>query len=142
MPYGPKFNAAKVERLLFKKDLLLNSEWNAEKDRKVNLHRHPTFFWDAAHILHDCCGNCPVPVTDEEKEVAEKEGKTYISGDVSFIKDNLGRQEIGSFNPITDLDGTGGGVPLFVCVRMTDRDRNGLRWQHRESLPCDREPRS
>lgn len=58
-------------------------------------------------MIHDCCGYCPEPVTEEDKEVAEEESKIYISGDVSFIKDDPGRQEIGSFNPITDTDWTG-----------------------------------
>lgn len=39
--------------------------------------------------------------------MAEEESKIYISGNISFIKDNPGRQEIGSFNPITETDWTG-----------------------------------
>ncbi|PLN86818.1 ankyrin [Aspergillus taichungensis] len=137
LPYGPKFNAAKVERLLFQKDLLLNSEWNAKKDREVSLHRHPAFFGDASDILHDCCGSCPVPVTDEEKEVAEREGKTYISGDVTFIKDNPGRQEIGSFNPITDLDWTEMayvGSTESLCHAIVNLDLKGVNeWLSQEN---------
>lgn len=69
-------------------------------------------------------------MTDEEKAVSEEEGKTYISGDVTFIKDDPGRQEIGSFNPITETDWTGKchfkKVPfgaLIVC-------RNGIRREY------------
>ena len=44
VPYGPKYNAKKIEKLLYTKDLLLNVEWNVKKDRTVNLHQHPCFF--------------------------------------------------------------------------------------------------
>lgn len=43
-------------------------------------------------VIHDCCGYCPVPKTDEEKEIAEEEAKVFISGSISFIKDDPGRQ--------------------------------------------------
>ncbi|PKY00534.1 ankyrin [Aspergillus campestris IBT 28561] len=141
IPYGPKFNAAKVERLLFQKDLLLNSEWNENKNRDVNLHRHPVFFGDVENILQDCCGSCPVPVTDEEKEVAEQEGKTHVSGDVSFIKDNPGRQEIGSFNPITDLDWTEMayiGSTESLCHAIVNLDLEGVKeWLAQEGADPD-----
>ncbi|OJJ66542.1 hypothetical protein ASPBRDRAFT_200862 [Aspergillus brasiliensis CBS 101740] len=106
IPYGPRFTARKVEKLVYTKDLLLNAEWNKPKDREVNLHRHPAFFGDVADVIGDCCGCCPQPLTPEEKEIAEKESKIYISGRISFIRDNPGRQEIGSFNPITETDWT------------------------------------
>ncbi|RAL04303.1 ankyrin repeat protein [Aspergillus ibericus CBS 121593] len=106
IPYGPRFRARKVEKLLYAKDLLLNAEWNKPKDREVNLHRHPAFFGDVADVIQDCCGFCPQPETEEEKEIAETESKLYVSGSISFIKDDPGRQEIGSFNPITETDWT------------------------------------
>ncbi|RDW69000.1 ankyrin repeat protein [Aspergillus mulundensis] len=106
IPYGPKYHARNIEKLLYTKDLLLNAEWNKPKDREVNLHRHPAFFGSAEDVMHDCCGYCPKPTTPEEEEVAAEESKIYISGDISFISDNPGRQEIGSFNPITDTDWT------------------------------------
>ncbi|KAI5356788.1 Putative ankyrin repeat-containing domain superfamily [Septoria linicola] len=105
--YGPKFHARKIEKLLFTKDLLLNSEWNKPKDRaEINLHRHPAFFGRAEDVFGDCCGYCPVPGTEEEEELAEEESKIYVSGDIRgrFLIDNPGRQMIGSFNPI-DADG-------------------------------------
>jgi hypothetical protein len=43
-------------------------------------------------VVNDCCGYCPVPVTDEEKEIAEEEAKVYASGGISFMKDDPGRQ--------------------------------------------------
>ena len=106
MPYGPKYNAKRIEKLLFTKDLLLNAEWNRPKDREIELHRHPAFFGNVKDVIEDCCGYCPKAETEEEIEVAEEEGKTYISGRITFIKDDPGRQAIGSFNPITDGDWT------------------------------------
>ncbi|KAJ5544996.1 hypothetical protein N7535_006615 [Penicillium sp. DV-2018c] len=106
IPYGRNFNAKKIEKLLYTKDLLLNAQWNQGKDRDVYLHRHPAFFGEAEHVIHDCCGFCPTPANDEERKIAEEENKIYVSGDISFLKDDPGRQEIGSFNPITETDWT------------------------------------
>ncbi|KAK4938155.1 hypothetical protein LTR66_015120, partial [Elasticomyces elasticus] len=44
IPYGRNFNAKKIEKMLYTKDLLLNAQWNQPKDREVYLHRHPAFF--------------------------------------------------------------------------------------------------
>jgi ankyrin repeat protein len=106
IPYGPKYHARKIERLLYAKDLLLNAEWNRPKERETALHRHPAFFGNADDVIGDCCGYCPEPATPEDMEIAEEESKTYVSGDLSFIKDNPGRQAIGSFHPLTDDDWT------------------------------------
>lgn len=61
--------------------------------------------------MHDCCGYCPSPSTEEEQNVAKEEDKIYVKGEIAFVKDNPGRQEIGSFNPITETDWTG------ECIR-------------------------
>ncbi|KAI2705070.1 hypothetical protein CBS147317_2022 [Penicillium roqueforti] len=106
IPYGRRFNARNIEKLLYTKDLLLNAQWNQPKDRTVYLHRHPAFFGEAEYVIGDCCGYCPKPVTEEEVKVADEEGKIYIFGHITFIKDDPGRQEIGSFNPITETDWT------------------------------------
>jgi hypothetical protein len=103
---GPKYQAARINRLLYAKDLLLNAEWNKPDNREVHLHRHPCFIGTAEEVLQDCCGYCPVPKSDEEIDVAEEEAKVYISGPLKFITDDPGRQEIGSFNPITDDEWT------------------------------------
>ncbi|ROV91315.1 hypothetical protein VSDG_07762 [Cytospora chrysosperma] len=106
VPYGINFHAKKIEKLCYTKDLLLNAEWNQPKDREVYLHRHPAFFGRFDDVKGDCCGFCPKPVTNEEKEVHEQESKIYVSGKVSFIRDDPGRQLIGSFNPLTSDDWT------------------------------------
>lgn len=125
IPYGPKYHAKKIEKLLFTKDLLLNSEWNKPKDREVNLHRHPAFFGSVNDVIHDCCGYCPKPTTIEEEEVAEDEAKVFVSGDVTFLKDDPGRQAIGSFNPITSDDWTMMayvGNTALLCQAIVDGD--------------------
>ncbi|KAF1964680.1 ankyrin [Bimuria novae-zelandiae CBS 107.79] len=89
IPYGPKYHAKKIEKLL------------------------------------DCCGFCPEPVTPEEHDFAEEEAKIYVSGKISFIKDNPGRQAIGSFNPITDNDWTEMayvGNTARLCQAIVDED--------------------
>jgi ankyrin repeat protein len=106
IPYGPKYHARGIDRLLYAKDLLLNAEWNRPKERETILHRHPAFFGGAIDVIADCCGYCPEPVTPEDKDVAEEENKIYVSGNLTFIKDDPGRQAIGSFNPLTDDDWT------------------------------------
>lgn len=106
IPYGSNFNARKIEKLLYTKDLLLNAEWNKPKDREVHLHRHPAFFGRAEDVFGDCCGYCPKAITEDELEVLEKEEKLYVSGPIAFLRDNPGRQSIGSFNPINDQDWT------------------------------------
>jgi hypothetical protein len=35
-----------------------------------------------------------------ERKITEEECKLYVSGSVTFLEDNPGLQEIGSFNPI------------------------------------------
>ncbi|KAF5575373.1 ankyrin repeat [Fusarium pseudocircinatum] len=120
MPYGRKFDAKRIEKLAYSQDLLLNAEWN-QRDRTVSLHRHPVFFGCVEDVVEDCCGLCPVPQTDEEKEVAEKEAEIYISGKLTFITDDPGRQQIGSFNPLTEHDWTdmaytGNSARLFQSI--------------------------
>ena len=138
IPYGEKFHARKIEKLLYTKDLLLNAEWNKSKDREVSLHRHPAFFGYVEDVIEDCCGFCPKPSTPEEKEVAEKESKIYISGKISFIKDDPGRQTIGSFNPITNDDWTEmayvGNTARF-CQAIIDKDLEQVQdWLSQEGV--------
>ncbi|CAG9951039.1 unnamed protein product [Clonostachys rosea f. rosea IK726] len=104
--YGQRFDAKRIEKLCYTRDLLLNAEWNQNDKREVNLHRHPAFFGRVEDIIEDCCGYCPEPATDEESEAAERESQIYISGKISFLTDDDGRQQIGSCNPLTENDWT------------------------------------
>ncbi|PNS15755.1 hypothetical protein CAC42_4207 [Sphaceloma murrayae] len=125
VPYGPKYHAKKIEKMLYAKDMLLNAEWNRPKDRDTNLHRHPAFFGNVEDVITDCCGYCPNPLTPEDEEIQEEEGKIYVSGKVSFLQDDPGRQAIGSFNPITDQDWTEMayiGNTEQLCQAIVDHD--------------------
>ena len=142
VPYGPKYHAKRIEKLLYTKDLLLNAEWNAKKDRKVNLHRHPCFIGDVESVMHDCCGFCPRPQTQEEREMADQENKIYVFGDLKFIKDDPGRQTIGSFNPLTEDDWTEmayvGNTEEF-CQKICDADLEKVKeWCTRDDVSLDR----
>ncbi|KAJ4983396.1 hypothetical protein SVAN01_11131 [Stagonosporopsis vannaccii] len=136
VPYGPKFHAKKIERLLYAKDLLLNAEWNRPKERDTTLHRHPAFFGNADDIIGDCCGYCPKPTTLEDEEIAEIENKIYVSGNLTFIKDDPGRQAIGSFHPLTDDDWTEMayvGNTARLCQAIVDGDAEHVQdWLNQE----------
>ncbi|PWW71736.1 ankyrin [Tuber magnatum] len=109
IPYGPGYDAKKIERLFIKRDLLLNAEWNPQNTpphRTVHLHRHPVFLGTVEGVVVDCCGFCPEPLNDEGKKVQEQEDVMYIRGDLKFLKDDPGRQEIGSFYPLAPEDYT------------------------------------
>ena len=110
-----------IERMFFKKDLILNGEWNDKNKppyRMVNLHRHPgkrqAFFWscsdnwlfclvffgDFKHVVNDCCGFCPEPLAEEDRKVQDEEDKTYVRGNfhlMTYLEDDPGRQEVGKF---------------------------------------------
>ncbi|GKT40101.1 uncharacterized protein ColSpa_00282 [Colletotrichum spaethianum] len=104
---------------------VLNAEWNQPEQREVYLHRHPAFFGRVEDVIEDCCGCCPKPVTPEEVEADEKEGEIYISGKVSFLIDDPGRQQIGSFNPLTEDDWTDMayvGNTARLCQSIVDGD--------------------
>lgn len=136
VPYGEKFNAKRIEKLCYTRDLLLNAEWNQPKEREVYLHRHPAFFGRVEDVIEDCCGSCPKPVTPEEIEVAEKEAEIYISGKVTFLIDDPGRQQIGSFNPLTEQDWTdmayvGNTARLFQSIVDNDAE-DVLNWLSQE----------
>ncbi|KAF3090297.1 hypothetical protein TWF706_009931 [Orbilia oligospora] len=108
IPYGKPHNAKRSEKLIYQKDMLLNAEWNkrAQKERPAYLHRHPAFIGSVKDIIDDCCGYCPEATTEEEKALQAEDDKFFVRGKISFIRDDPGRQEIGSFNPITEEDWT------------------------------------
>nr|POF05923.1 uncharacterized protein CFP56_53310 [Quercus suber] len=126
-----------TSELMLRSSVKIHSrEWNKPKDREVNLHRHPAFFGSAKDILRDCCGFCPVPSTIEEEEVAEKEREIYISGTLKFIMDNPGRQQVGSFNPLSPDDWTEMAYvsnTFTLCQAILDGDCEFLRaWLEKE----------
>ncbi|KAG8914790.1 hypothetical protein FRC01_003909, partial [Tulasnella sp. 417] len=100
IPYGPGIDAKKISKIVYQTDLSMNSTFNP-KNKGRRLHRHPAFFGNMKEALEDCCEYCPVPETNQEKEMFEKEQTQFLTGRVSFIQDDPGRQSItGSFHPI------------------------------------------
>ncbi|KIO26966.1 hypothetical protein M407DRAFT_23791 [Tulasnella calospora MUT 4182] len=112
IPYGPGINAKRVCKIVYQTDLGMNRyglrcrrlspvfTFNP-KNKGRRLHRHPAFFGNIKEALEDCCEYCPSPETDEEKEMFETEQEQCITGRISFLQENPGRQSItGSFHPI------------------------------------------
>ncbi|KAG9049848.1 hypothetical protein FS837_008898 [Tulasnella sp. UAMH 9824] len=100
IPYGPGIDAKKICKIVYQTDLSMNSTFNP-KNKGRRLHRHPAFFGNMKEALEDCCEYCPMPENEQEKEMFEKEQTQFLTGRVSFIQDDPGRQSItGSFHPI------------------------------------------
>ncbi|KZW00292.1 ankyrin [Exidia glandulosa HHB12029] len=104
IPYGPKYDAARIERLIYGNDLGLNSTFNPKNKGRPNLHRHTAFFGTMTECIEDCCEYCPDPVDDEAKALQATEDEVYIRGRVQFIEDDPGRQSVGSFKPLDAED--------------------------------------
>ncbi|RPD55207.1 ankyrin [Lentinus tigrinus ALCF2SS1-7] len=102
IPYGPGWDARRIDKLVYQTDLGMNSPFNPKnKDRR--LHRHPAFFGTLQECIEDCCEYCPEPKDDEEKKLQEEEDASYVRGRVQFIQEDPGRQSLsGSFNPIDE----------------------------------------
>ncbi|RXW15843.1 hypothetical protein EST38_g10015 [Candolleomyces aberdarensis] len=100
IPYGPGWDARRIDRLVYQTDLGMNSTFNPRNEGR-RLHRHPAFFGTMEECLEDCCEHCPEPIDVDEKELIAKEEDRYIIGRIKFIEENPGRQAMtGSFNPI------------------------------------------
>jgi len=116
LPWGPRWQAQKCRKMMYTKDLILNSKFY---DPKKKHHTHPCFFGTVKEVMSDCCGCCP-PVPPEELET---HASMYVEGIARFITVNPGQQGalIGSFHPITEGDWTEGAyitkeAEMFVAV--------------------------
>ncbi|KAI9433857.1 hypothetical protein H4582DRAFT_1982964 [Lactarius indigo] len=102
IPYGPGWDAKRIERLVFKTDFGANSPFNP-KNKNRRLHRHSAFFGTVEECIEDCCELCPEPKNEEEHNLQDEEDRSYVRGRIAFIKEDPGRQSIsGSFNPIDE----------------------------------------
>ncbi|KAK0492741.1 ankyrin repeat protein [Armillaria luteobubalina] len=100
IPYGPGWDARRIDKLVYQTDLGMNSTFNP-KNKGRRLHRHAAFFGTMNECLNDCCEHCPEPIDKDERSLREEEDKQYIRGRISFIEEDPGRQSMsGSFNPI------------------------------------------
>ncbi|KAL7272073.1 hypothetical protein RUND412_005133 [Rhizina undulata] len=145
IPYGKEWYATKIEKFFYRKDLFLNAEWNPVNKpphRTVNLHRHPVFFGSVDDVAGDCCGFCPEPIDDEEIKAQEEEDKIYVRGPITFMKEDPGRQEIGSFYPLgpeyyTDMAYVGS--TELICLAIVDDDADYVRrWCLQEGADVNR----
>ncbi|KAF5361582.1 hypothetical protein D9757_011560 [Collybiopsis confluens] len=104
IPYGPGWDAKRIDKLVYQTDLGMNSTFNPKnKDRR--LHRHPAFFGNIQECIEDCCECCPKPIDEDERKLQEEEDKQFIRGRIAFIEEDPGRQSLsGSFNPIDDTE--------------------------------------
>ncbi|KAJ7166058.1 ankyrin repeat protein [Mycena filopes] len=94
IPYGPGWDARRIDKLVYQTiSLFLAATFNP-KNKGRRLHRHPRF-------LRDDPGHCPAPIDNDERKLQAEEDESYIRGRISFIQDDPGRQTLsGSFNPI------------------------------------------
>ncbi|VDB96052.1 unnamed protein product [Peniophora sp. CBMAI 1063] len=92
IPYGPTWHAARIEKLIWKTDMGMNSPFNP-RNKNRRLHRHPAFFGTVQESMDDCCRTCPVPenAEEEKQQKDEDERGSYVRGRISFIKDDPGR---------------------------------------------------
>ncbi|KAI0738301.1 ankyrin [Daedaleopsis nitida] len=126
IPYGPGWDARRIDKLVYQTDLGMNSPYNPKnKDRR--LHRHPAFFGTLSECLEDCCEFCPEPKDNDEKKLQEEEDESYVRGRIQFIEEDPGRQSIsGSFNPIDEGEWAeqaymGPTEKLFSAIVLGDR---------------------
>ncbi|KAF8164736.1 hypothetical protein B0H34DRAFT_647969 [Crassisporium funariophilum] len=107
IPYGPGWDARRIDKLVYATDLGMNSTFNP-KNKGRRLHRHPAFFGTIEECLADCCEACPKPIDDDERKLQSEEDEQYIRDRIKFMEENPGRQSMtGSFNPIDDGEWSG-----------------------------------
>ncbi|KAJ3343037.1 hypothetical protein HDU93_000207 [Gonapodya sp. JEL0774] len=122
MPYGEGWTASRIVRKAQQKDYVLNSPYTRKFLRSTTHHQHPCFWGSMTDILGDLCGQCPAFPSDRDA----KEDDLFVHGSLSFITHNPGRQQIGSFNPITEGDWTAGAYimedveGLFTAIAACD----------------------
>ncbi|KAK7436334.1 hypothetical protein VKT23_019181 [Stygiomarasmius scandens] len=130
IPYGPSWDANKIERLVKRADTALNfirlhDPLNPEAEEQ-RPHRHPAFVSTSVKkCLEDRCtyDSCPTPIEEEDKK--------FVRGSVSFIQRDPGRQMIsGSFHPIDNQEWTeqiSVGTMTNFFREIIAGDRNGVK---------------
>ncbi|KAI8049744.1 ankyrin repeat-containing domain protein [Syncephalis plumigaleata] len=128
LPYGASWNANNIVHRLYTKDMILNSPWYPKnRGRNIKFHRHPCFFGTMQEVMGDCCGHCPdITKLSEDEQPTPNEMDAYVQGVIEFIKDDPGRQAIGSFHPITEGDWSAGAYidqpQLDLCYAAFNND--------------------
>ena len=123
LPWGPGIKASNIARTMIKKDRKLNSSYFT---RKRPYFLHPCFIGTASDILEDCSPDDP----EIPEAIAEDVLKNYVRGPLTWITDDPGRQQIGSFNPTTNGDWEEGtyflGTTEKVCLASNQDDESTL----------------
>ena len=123
LPWGPGIKASNIARTMLKKDRKLNSSYFTYK-RPYFL--HPCFIGTAEDIVGDCSPDDPELPESVDPETV----KNYVRGPLTWIQDDPGRQQIGSFNPTTTGDWEEGTYFLEttekVCVAANQDDARSL----------------
>jgi len=121
LPWGAGFDAVMTMRMMKKKDNALNGEWFA-KDRPYYL--HPCFYGTMAEVIRDCSPDDP-PIPDS---VPIEKIRRFVRGPLTWLEDDPGRQDIGSFHPVTTDDWENGAYfhqsigDLFVAINANDTE--------------------
>lgn len=122
LPWGPKWTAVRIRKMMYTKDMILNSKWY---DPTKKHHTHPCFFGTISEIVHDCCGHCPPVEKKEDQAVIDD---MFVQGELKWVTVNPGSQNarIGSFHPITEGDWTEGAYvsPIVekMCIAVSQND--------------------
>ncbi|KAH9180206.1 hypothetical protein EDB89DRAFT_2061917 [Lactarius sanguifluus] len=102
IPYGPGWDARRIEKLVYQTDFGANTPYNPKNENR-RLHLHYAFFGTVEECMEDCCGLCPEPENENEHNLLDEEDKSYVRGRIAFVMEDPGRQSIsGSFNPIDE----------------------------------------
>ena len=91
-------------------DAILNAPWyNQSSASTGNRHTHPCFMGTMREVIEDCCGCCP-PTTHTDAGTDSDGMEPWVSGALTWIVDNPGRQAIGSFHPTTESEWSAGAL--------------------------------
>ncbi|KAJ6601282.1 ankyrin repeat protein [Mycena vulgaris] len=120
IPYGPGWNARRIDKLVYQTDLSMNSTFNP-KNKGRRLHRHPAFFGTVEECMEDCCGNCPVPIDEDERKAQEEEDNHYIRGRISFIPQDHGRLRPAEVDEWSTQAYIGPTEKFFTAIAAGDR---------------------
>uniref|UniRef100_A0A7S3QAV0 Ankyrin repeat protein n=1 Tax=Chaetoceros debilis TaxID=122233 RepID=A0A7S3QAV0_9STRA len=119
LPWGPDWTAARIEKKMKKKDKLLNKLQFKENGEVTASTRPYKIHVCATGTMEEVIAN---PFPDDPplpKDVPSDELESMVYGEVSWLVDNPGRQQIGSFHPVTDEDWTHGAFFTIAVESLT-----------------------
>ncbi|KAH9057562.1 hypothetical protein EDB87DRAFT_1686152 [Lactarius vividus] len=105
IPYGPGWDARRIERLIYKTDYSANSPYNP-KNKNRRLHRHSAFFGTAEESIEDRC----------ESETAYVQAAAKFFGAISKNDVLAVKQTIEDGEDLTNRRDHVGRTPLHVAI--------------------------